>query len=171
MIVTGDSNCDEQVSAFAKGFVEAADLVANQLTNAVKRALFGDAAKADRDSTILDAARQRFWADTEQAFYAALRESAGVIVDNKDDLADRLSEIRQERGTPWLAAMRKAALAIFDNTVPIEDADGDKIKDVIDGRKMLMFALTGYGAVGTQLFIALHLEPVETKAKKGRKPT
>ena len=169
LIVTGDSVCDEQVQIFAEGFVKAADLVANQLSNAVKRAFYGEAAKADRDSTVLDAVRQRFWADTEQDFYATLRESAETLVAAKVKLDEAILDIRPARGKSWLNAMRTAALAIFDDTAPIENAESDKIKDVIEGRKMLMFALTGYGAAGTQVFTALQLPPVETKSKKGRK--
>ena len=41
--------------------------------------------------------------------------------------------------------MKRHALAIFDDAVPIEDADSKRIKDVIDGRKMLGLMLTGYG--------------------------
>ncbi|MEQ1718548.1 MAG: type I-E CRISPR-associated protein Cse1/CasA, partial [Hyphomicrobium sp.] len=169
LIVTGDADSDDRVRAFAEGFVKAADLIANQLGNAVKRALFGEKAKTDRDTTVLDAVRQRFWGDTEQAFYAALRHSAELLVANKDDAGERLDELRQAGAAPWLAAMRNAALAIFDDTAPIEDADSSKIKDVIEGRKMLVLALTGYGPVGAQVFAALGLPAVETKAKKGRK--
>lgn len=169
LIVTGDPQCDGQVHVFAEEFVKAADLVANQLTNAIKRGLFGENAKADRDSTVLDAVRQRFWADTERDFYAALRAAARTLIDHKDDLGERVSVLRQANGQPWLVAIRRAALAIFDDTVPIEDAESSKIKDVIEARKMLLFALTGFGPVGAQVFGALGLPAVETKAKKGRK--
>ena len=169
LIVTGDPSDDGLVHDFAERFVKAADLVANQLTNAVRRALYGETTKADRDSTVLDAVRQRFWADTEQDFYAALRDTAEALIAAKEDSHERIEAIRQERGKVWLADMRKSALAIFDDAVPIEDAESDRIKDVIEGRKMLMFALTGFGAVGTQIFAALQLPPMESKAKKGRR--
>ena len=169
LIVTGDPDSDDRVRAFAEGFVKAADLIANQLGNAVKRALFGEKAKTDRDTTVLDAVRQRFWGDTEQAFYAALRHSAELLVTNKEDAGERLDELRQAGAAPWLAVMRNTALAIFDDTAPIDDAESSSIKDVIEGRRMLVLALTGYGPVGAPVFAALSLPAVETKAKKGRK--
>jgi CRISPR system Cascade subunit CasA len=169
LIVTGDPDNDDRVRAFAEGFVKAADLIANQLGNAVKRALFGENAKTDRGSTVLDAVRQRFWGDTEQAFYAALRRGAEALVAAGDNAGERLAELRQAAGASWLSVVRNAALDIFDDAVPIEDAASDKIKDVIEGRKMLVSAASGYGATGTLVFAALQLPPVETKAKKGKK--
>ncbi|MEQ1613700.1 MAG: type I-E CRISPR-associated protein Cse1/CasA [Hyphomicrobiaceae bacterium] len=169
LIVTGDARADDEVHRFAEQFVTAADLIANQLSNVVKRALFGEAAKADRGSTVLDAVRQRFWADTEQDFYAALRDSADLLVEAKGELGDKIDAIRMARGMAWLGKMRAAALAVFDETAPIDDAAGDKIKDLIEGRRLLTFALRGYGAVGGQVFTALWQPQVETKARKGRK--
>lgn len=169
LIVTGDADSDDRVRAFAEGFVKAADLIANQLSNAVKRALFGENAKTDRGTTVLDTVRQRFWGDTEQAFYAALRHSADMLLAAGEDAGERLAELRQAGGAPWLAALRNAALAIFDDTAPIEDAESGKITDVIEGRKMLVSAVTGYGDTGKKVFAELELPPVESKAKKARK--
>lgn len=169
LIVTGDPDSDDRVRSFAEGFVKAADLIANQLGNAVKTALFGPKSKADRDTTVLDAVRQRFWGDTEQSFYAVLRKSAEALTAKPEDVGERLEELKQASGNTWLSALRTSALAIFDDTAPIEDAASDKIIDVIAGRKMLLLALTGYGPVGSQVFAELGLSAVETKPKKGRK--
>lgn len=84
--------------------MKAADLIANQLGNAVKTALFGPKSKADRDTTVLDAVRQRFWGDTEQSFYAVLRKSAEALTAKPEDVGERLEELKQASGNTWLSA-------------------------------------------------------------------
>lgn len=169
LIATGDSQCDEITADIARRFVAAADLVANATVSAVKRALFGEKADAKWDSTVFDAVRHRFWADTEQAFYRELRASADRLLADKNVLDDHLADILLTSGWAWLdEGLKPAALAIFDDTAPIEDAESDRIKDVIEARKGLVLAVTGYGAAGRQVFSALGLPVPETNTKKGR---
>jgi hypothetical protein len=168
LIVTGHPKSDECVADLGRGFVQAAELIANHLTNCVKRGLYGEKPKAERDSTPQDAVRQNFWSDTEQGFYGELRAAAHQISDDPDTLIDRVDDLRREAGARWLAVLRAAALHLFDTAVPIDDADSERIKDVIEARKSLIFALTGHGPVGTQVLGALGLPTPETK-RKGRK--
>jgi hypothetical protein len=65
--------------------------------------------------------------------------------------------------------LKRYALRIYDDAVPIDDADGDKIEHVIAGRRMLVAMLTGYGKGGAALFQRLSQPPVQTKAKNGRR--
>jgi len=169
LIITGSEAADEAIKRLAHEWVSAADSTASQLVSAVNRALFGEAGKADRDSTVLEAVKSRFWADTETEFYDHLRKAADKIEAHADTLADTQDALTQATGAGWLAVLRKHALVIFDDTVPIEDADSDRIEDIIAGRRMLVMALTGYGPVGTDVFTKLNQPPVESKSKKGRK--
>jgi CRISPR system Cascade subunit CasA len=167
LIITGSEAADEAIKKLAHDWVSAADSVASQVVSAVNRALYGEAGKADRDSTVLEAVKSRFWADTENEFYDHLRKAAENIEAQAD--TDQHGELQRQASANWLVALKKHALIIFDDTVPIEDADSDRIEDVIAGRRMLVLALTGYGPVGKDVFARLNQPPVESKAKKGRK--
>jgi len=168
LIVTGHPESDKHVADLARGFVQAAELVANHLTNCVRWGLYGEKAKVDRDSTPLDAARQNFWGDTEQSFYRELRAAARQLSEAPDTLIDRAGDLRRDAGALWLGVLREEGLRIFDAMVPIDDAESERIKDVIKARKSLILALKGYGPVGTQVFNALGLPEMETK-RQGRK--
>lgn len=169
LIVTGDADGDEQIREFAKRFIRSADFAASQLVGATKRALYGEKGDPKWDSTVLDSARNRFWADTEEAFYKALRSAAERLLKDREILTDQLGTIQQEFGAAWRIVLRKHCLDIFDDVVPIEDAESDKIKDVIEGRKMLVLALEGYGPVGRKIFGELGIPIPESKSAKGRK--
>ena len=81
-------------------------------------------------------------------------------------MTDQLAAIRQAAGADWLKTLRREALDIFDATVPIDDADGGRIEDVIAGRKMLGLMLSGYGKGGGSLYDRLNQPKPESK--KGR---
>jgi hypothetical protein len=168
LIVTGHPESDKCLADFARGFVEAADLIANYLANCVRRALYGEKAKADRDSTPLDAVRQSFWGATEQGFYRELRAAAHQLSEDPETLIDRADALRQEAGARWLAELRETGLRIFDTMVPIDNAESERIKDVIEARKSFILALKGHGSVGKAVFGTLGLSAVETN-RKGRK--
>ncbi|HRO48515.1 MAG TPA: type I-E CRISPR-associated protein Cse1/CasA [Hyphomicrobium sp.] len=168
LIVSRDENTNEAIKDLARRWVNAADLVANQLVTAARRALFGEKGKAERDSTVLEPVKARFWADTEQDFFAKLQAAADDYETKLAADRDLLASLNTAVGLSWLKSLTRHALAIFDDTVPIDDAKSDKIEDMIEGRKMLVFALTGYGPVGGPLFGMLGQPPRETK-RKGRK--
>ena len=77
--------------------------------------------------------------------------------------------MRTSQGAQWLGVLRVVCLDIFDATAPIDDADGDRIADVIAGRKMLVLMFAGYGKAGATLFNSLSQPPVEAGGKSGRK--
>lgn len=169
LIVSKSEVTNEAIKTLAGKLVNTADLVANQLVSTVKRALYGEKGKAERDSTVLEPIKARFWADTEQDFYAQLQSAAAEFEVKLAEDTDLLASLNSTAGARWLKSLTRQALAIFDDAVPIDDAQSDKIEDVIDGRKMLLFALTGYGPVGASLFEALGQPPKDSKSRKGRK--
>lgn len=168
LIVTGDPRSDELVRLFAERFIRAAELTANELVKAIKRGLYGERSDAQKDSTILDAARNRFWSDTEEPFYKGLRAAAKQLFAKREALADVMGTIEREAGQSWRFELRKHSLSIFDETVPIEDAESNKIKDVIEGRKMLVLALEGYGPRGRKIFSELQLPLPDSRSARGR---
>ncbi len=168
LLVTSDEKINEWLEEIARDWVKAADVVANQLISAIKRALGGEKSAADRDSTPLDAAKWRFWADTEQPFYGEINKARDAIEPRAGaDIADPDNQLKAAHGKRWLGALTRHALRIFDDAVPIESAESDKIEDVIAGRKMLGMALAGYGKAGGPLFTLLGQPAPETK--KARK--
>jgi CRISPR system Cascade subunit CasA len=169
LIISTNAGANEAIKALSRNWVKAADLIANQLVSAVRRALFGNNRNAARDSTLLDGAKFRFWAGTEDAFYGKLREAAVNIEARTSDLSEHRDDIYRTAGAAWLGVLKFCALRIFDDAVPIENADSDRIADIIEGRSFLMLALAGHGATGKQVFEALSQPPVNTSPKRGRK--
>ncbi|MGD9785697.1 MAG: type I-E CRISPR-associated protein Cse1/CasA [Hyphomicrobiaceae bacterium] len=166
LIVTGSELGDQQVRATARGLVEGAEIVADQLVTSVKLALYGPKKKTDTGSAVLGPVRDRFWAETEDAFYRTLRAATDrFIVDGEP--VEEPQEARSATGEEWRRVLRRQALAIFDDTAPIEDAGGDRIKDVIEGRKCLGLLLEGASPTGRKLFGKLQLAPPDTGKRKG----
>ena len=169
LIVGSNAEVNSQVAAQAEKLIKAAEAVSSQLLNSVKLALFGERAKADRDSAVLEPERFRFWADTEQAFYDVLRDAAEAFEAAKDDLQDQHGAVNLSAGSAWLVHLKRHAFQIFDETVPIDSADSDRIEDLINARKFLVLALTGYGANGKIVFDQLN-QPQPAKSTKPKKP-
>ena len=169
LIIAADAAANETISRQAEAFIRAAEAVASQLLNSIKLALYGERAKADRDSAVLEPVRNRFWSDTEQDFYRELRTAAERIENHAGQLQDHEAAIAEQCAQAWRQVLERAALRIFDDTVPIDSAESSKLEDVITGRRFLVNALRGFGAVGAGLFKQLRLPPAETKTKKGRK--
>jgi CRISPR system Cascade subunit CasA len=150
------------VAEIARDLVAAADDVARALGQAVKLALYGDGAEIGQGATLLETARDRFWVDTNDRFFALL-----------NDLSTRPADLDQETTTVplrqlWRGVMERAALAIFDDMVPVQDAVSPDVKRVVEGRRFLVRTLLGYGPRGVELFENLRLPAPEGKAKKGK---
>jgi CRISPR system Cascade subunit CasA len=169
LIVTGSERGDRQVRETARGLDEAAEFVAGQLVTSVKLALYGPKAKADTGSTVLGPVRDRFWAETEDAFYQMLREAGELYVVDGEPAEDP-RDVLQRTGNAWRQVLRRHALAIFDDTAPIEDAESDRIAHVIEGRKWLGLMFEGFSPTGRALFGKLHLAPPDAgkRSKGGR---
>jgi CRISPR system Cascade subunit CasA len=168
LIVSDNPDANEQIKILAHNWVQAADTVASQLVSSVKLGVYGENGKADGKSTPLEAVKSRFWADTENDFYETLRASADAIETYDGDYADT-AELFAKLGAGWLPPLKRHALKIFDDAVPIADADSDRIIDIIAGRKMLGLMLAGFGRGGAALFSQLSQPSPESKPSKRRK--
>ena len=160
------------VKGIAKAMIDAAQEVASLIVTCVKIGLYGDGAKADSASTVLLPIRDRFWADTEQAFFDMLRTAhnrAETLVEGggADAVRDATPEISAAIGADWLAVLGRQAERIFDDSVPLDSAESRRIGDIVKARRQLLVALAGYGAVGKRIFAALNLPD---PAKSARKP-
>ena len=168
LIITGSAYGDAVVANIARSLIQAAEPAANQLVNSVKLALYGDARKTDGATSVLTAARARFWADTEEPFYELLQRAADAIMD-ADDVQAIDAVLIATTNSEWLKALKFHALAIFDDNASIEAADSAKIKNLIDGRKFLSLAFHGYGTNGATIFTALGQAQPARKSKRTAK--
>lgn len=168
LISTGDPNRDMHLAACATAMVDGAGAAASLLLTALKVALYTDNKKAQpgNDSAPLSAARARFWADTENAFYDAIRDLAGKIGD------DPAGVVQMDAKEGWRKTIRDAALAIFDDLAPVDAPESADIKNIVSARSLLVFAFEGRSKTGGPLWSALGLTMPVKKEKtngKGRK--
>jgi CRISPR system Cascade subunit CasA len=152
----------QAIAERAKDFVAAADDVVWALRQAVKTALYGDGTKIGSDTTPLTTARDRFWSDTNDRFFAIL-----------NDFSSRPSEepagaAASKQAESWRGVMEHAALAIFDDTAPMQDTLSQQVKRVVEGRRFLVRTLRGYGPRGIALFKNLQLPVPEAPIRKGK---
>jgi CRISPR system Cascade subunit CasA len=157
---------NEAVAEKARNFVATANEVARALSQAVKIALYGE--DADKriqrlnEATPLTTARDRFWGDTNDRFFATLNAFSRLPA---EELA---GEVAVPLARTWRAVMERAALAIFDDVAPMQDALSPDVKRVVEARRFLVRMLLGYGASGLKLFGNLQLPIPETKATGGK---
>lgn len=159
----------EKLSELAHGFVAAAEHAATVLSAAVRKGLYGDAPKVSAAATTLDTVKARLWADTEHAFFDAMRAAPETIVRNLA-AADSLAEALRTLNQGWLQPLRRAGLAIFDDTVPIDsagDRSPDAYRQIVDARSQLVAAFAGQTSGGRKMYEALHLQQV-TRQRRGR---
>jgi CRISPR-associated endonuclease Cas3-HD len=152
----------DSVAQKAKDFVAAANVVASALGQAVKMALYGDGADIGADTTPLTTARDRFWAGTNDRFFATLNSFSRLP-------ADALTgEAAVPLAQAWRVALERTALAIFDDMAPVQDALSPDVKRLVEGRRFLWRTLLGYGARGVELFKNLQLAVPEAKTRRGK---
>ena len=132
----------------------------------MKIALYGD--DADKriqrlnDTTPLTTARDRFWAATNDRFFATLNDFSKLPV------KELVGEAAMPLAQSWRVVLERAALAIFDDMAPVQDALSPNVKRVVDGRRFLVRTLLGYGARGVELCKNLQLPVPETTSRKGK---
>jgi CRISPR system Cascade subunit CasA len=156
------SHASAEIAQKAKDLVAAAKNVARALGQAVKIALYGEGTKIGASTTPLTTARDRFWADTNDDFFAILNDFS--VLNAEDIAGDAAAPIARK----WRAVMERAALSIFDDMAPVHDVLSPDVKRVVDGRRFLVLTLLGYGTDGVELFKCLQLPVPETKARKGK---
>jgi len=167
LIISSTQDVNELIRRLADKLVSSAELVARQLVSSVNLGLFGENNKVDSDSAVLQPTGDRFWADTEEAFFDNLRDAAQQFDAAKDNLQAQANGIMMQLTKSWLQAMRRHALRIFDDAVPIEAAESKRIANVVNARKFLGLALEGHGSAGNKIFGALGLP---MRVQLARKP-
>lgn len=141
------------LARLARGLSMAAEEVARALRYAIREACYPK-------DTALDAAPlatpyEAFWAGTQDAFFARLGTAGATLETAAPD---------------WHRRLRKIALTLFDQAAPLDPAavSFDPAR-IVKARNNLFLTLSGYGAVGIKIFIALELPLPETaKAKAAR---
>lgn len=164
LFATGSTDKDQALDDTASGMIDAAEEAAAQLTRAIRQALYGEKSKVDAGSTVLSAAALRFWSETEAPFYALLRSLNERLVTDAADAMPSIIAVGQD----WLETMRRCALAIYDDTAPLEDSDPERLADVITARKFLSLTFTGSTPAGRKIYAALVL-PEPDKPARGKK--
>jgi CRISPR system Cascade subunit CasA len=131
IITTGSDDGDRELAACAAQMIAAANYAAALLSQMLNAALFAGNGKSD--NSLLNSARARFWSDTEDRFYALLREAA------QNATPEGLPDVRPQ----WLEIVRSSTLRIFDDMAPLDEPESLDIKDLVEARTLLLRSLHG----------------------------
>ena len=153
----------EQLERFIGRAVAGAGAATRLLTMAVKSALYDLPKKASGEYGFI---AERFYRETEPAFYAALREAVRSIEEDPDGDDPTL---RTREG--WAPVMADVALRLFDEYAPADGLEDRNMERHVRARFFLALALGGRGKQGRSLFDQdLGIASPETaRARKGRK--
>lgn len=145
-----------------RSFVAAADLGASATAIAVRTALAGERAdgKASRFATL----RERFFIETEAAFFKRLRE----LSEQFQSLTGDPKPTQLALAEKWLAVLRSTAIALFEESVSFDALPLKIMERAVPARRDLFGTFLGYGGMGRKLFGALDLAPPQP-AKKNAK--
>ena len=121
-----------------------AGTIARLLTGAVKSALYDRPKEARGEYGFI---AERFYRETEAAFYAALGDAARSIEKNVD-ADDPTIAARQN----WAPVMKLAALRLFDEYAPLDGVEDRDMHRHVKARFFLALALGGRGKSGRLLF-------------------
>jgi len=139
-----DDTTRDWLAKFIRRATAGADTVARLVTGAVKSAFFDRPRDAAGDFGFI---AERFFRDTEGAFYSALDEVARSVGDHSDDEDPTIEALRR-----WAPIMAKAALRLFDEYVPYEGLEDRDMHRHVKARFFLTLALGGHGTTGKALF-------------------
>lgn len=128
--------------ALLRAMVRAASEVVRLLANSVRRALFSEGATVALDAAPLAALRDRFWGETEGAFFARVAAAAGGVGDD-------------ETRTLWLADIAREARRLFNEAAPVDASGEGHPGRIAAAARQMDFALRGYGKSGEAIFNAL----------------
>jgi CRISPR system Cascade subunit CasA len=143
--------------------VAGASETASLLVGAVKAALGGEGGAG------LDLIRENFFKDTEAAFFRTVTAALEQVEAAPGDI-----ELPPRLARGWLSdTLRPEAERGFDRLVPAEallDAGNvASVKKLVEARRFLHQALSGYGPGGNRLFAALEIPAPETKKQKSKR--
>ena len=157
-----DDETREWQGIFVQHATNGASTVSRLTTRAVKAALCERPNDATGDFGFI---AERFFRDTEGAFFAALLEAVSAI-GKKRDSDDPTIEVRER----WAPVMAKAALRLFDEYAPSEGLENRDMRRHVMARFHLALALRGRGKAGKSLFDGdLDIPSPETARTRRRK--
>jgi len=149
-----DRESAEALAAVARRLVTAAEIVAQALRLAVRRARFSRETKLD--SAPLAGVYEGFWAETHDRFFQFV-----------DDVRCDWEATLKALAPGWRAVLRAAAVRLFDDAAPLDPlAASFDPRRIVEARRQLVLTLEGYGSVGTKLFAELLLASPQSKAKR-----
>ena len=131
---------------FIRQTTTSAGTLARLVTGAVKSALNDNPRNATGDYGFI---AERFYRDTEAAFFTALAEAASAMRTSPDS-DDPAIDVRQK----WASVMEKAALRLFDEYAPSDGLEDRDMHRHVKARFYLTLALRGSGKAGRSLFEA-----------------
>ena len=140
----GDAATRDWLENFIGRATAGANTVARLLTGAIKSALYDKLADANGDFGFI---AERFYRETEGAFFDALSDVVRSIDENSDSEDPTIQE--RER---WLAPIKTAALRLFDEYAPSDALEDRDMHRYVKARFMLALALRGAGKAGRALF-------------------
>ena len=151
----------EAFARLARSFVIAAENVADALRFAVRRASYRPDAKVDTASAPLAGVYERFWAATQDRFFALL----------PDNPSSDWEAALHNAAPIWRTVLKSTALRLFDEAAPLDpSAVSCNPRRIVEARRNLFGTLDGWGPMGTRLFEALQLPSPEPKGKRRRQP-
>lgn len=157
-----NASAQQSLASRSREFLQAATQVASALRSAVR-----DVIKAEKtDATRLSSLSLSFFDATQAAFFDGIAAMASAYSADWED-----NFIKATEGRKFLeGSLRPVALRLFDEAAPLTVL-GTRMKSVeclIDARRRLTFALSGYGKDGRVIFDALGLPLPESKAAKSK---
>lgn len=139
-----DGATREWLERFVEQATAGAATVASLLTRAVKAALYARPSDAAGDYGFV---AERFYRDTEDSFFHALKDVAEAAR-RYPDADDPTMQAREN----WAPAMAAAAHRLFDEYAPADGLEDRNMHRHVKARFFLMLALSGRGKAGRSLF-------------------
>lgn len=157
-----DETLAEALRLFSESLIKASSTLAYVLGLAVADALFDPKARPDVNVTLIEAARERFWAETDRAFHDLLTRAATALS------AEEAGDAQLALAEGWRALLQRCASGIFDSCAPFDGFGQIDPERVVRARAFLVRSCRGFGKMGRALYASLALPPPED-AKKERK--
>ena len=158
-----DDETREWLGKFIRQTTAGANRVTRLITRYVKSALYDRPQDAKGNYDFIS---ERFYRNTEGAFYAALGEVVSSVRRNSDGENDPTTEARQR----WAPTIRKTALRLFDEYAPADGLEDRDMRRHVKARSSLTLALSGRGKEGQSLFDGdLGIVSPETMQSRKRK--
>ena len=140
----GNKTTRDTLAKYIQQTTAGADTVGRLVMNATKSALHHKTKRATGDYRFIT---ERFYRDTEAAFFAALAKAVSAIRKSPNS-EDPAFEVRRD----WASDMKQAALRLFDEYAPSEGLENRNMHRHVKARCYLTLALRGRGKTGKRLF-------------------